>query len=108
MKSLMTFPSVPVALQTLAKLRKEVESAKTFNQIKILDRTAAHIQKIFKPIKDVADEAGETRIAARNRLAEELAKLPKAKGARGGGKKASSRGSLLEPRDKSPKLSDLG
>ena len=113
MKALATFPSVPGALRTLAQLRKEVESAKTFEQIKIVDRTAAQIQKIFRPIKDIADEAGDTRIAARNRLAEELAKLPKATGTRGqlrGKPKgvAPSGGPLLEPPDKELSLAELG
>jgi N6-adenosine-specific RNA methylase IME4 len=107
-KELQAFPTAPVALQTLSKLRKEVANAKTFEQLDAAARTASGIQKAFKPVREVADEAGLIWTAALNRLAEELAKLPKAKGARGGGKKASPRGPLLEPRDKTPTLAELG
>ena len=46
--------------------------------------------------------------AAEARLGRELAKLPRAKGARAGGKKDSPRGPIVEPRDDAPTLAELG
>jgi hypothetical protein len=37
-----------------------------------------------------------------------MAEMPKAKGAAGGGKKAGPRGSLVDPRDTTPKLASQG
>jgi hypothetical protein len=69
---------------------------------------AAGLQRTFKPVKDVADKAGECWVRAELRLAEELSKIPRAVGARAGGKKESPRGPIVEPRDQSPPLADLG
>ena len=123
MKSLRTFPSVPAALRTLSRLRKEVKSAQTFKQLKIIERTATQIQKVFKPIREVSNEAGKTRVAAATRLDEELTKIPKAKGTRGqlrgrkpgktgrgkgGGRGASTGGAKSEPPVKdAPTLAEL-
>jgi N6-adenosine-specific RNA methylase IME4 len=82
-KALTAFPTASVALRTLGKLRKEVSSAKTFQELDAAARTASIIQKAFKPVREVADEAGEVWTMALIRLAAELKKVPKAKGTRG-------------------------
>ena len=41
------------------------------------------MQRAFKPVKEVADRAGEVWIAAEEKLAEELEREPKAVGTRG-------------------------
>jgi len=58
--------------------------------------------------KELEVDAAEIRIRAERRLGQILASLEKNKGAAGGGKKTAPRGSLVEPRDNSPTLSDLG
>jgi N6-adenosine-specific RNA methylase IME4 len=78
-----TFPSVPTALKALDKLRGEVRNAKTLAELASAAKSASDIQRRFKPIKEVADKAGQIRIEADLRLAEELDKLPKARGTRG-------------------------
>lgn len=118
-----TFPSVPQALRALDKLRREVKNAKTFAQLARLAKNAADIQKRFKPIKEVADKAGQVRVDADLRLAQELRKWPKAKGTRGqlrgpkkgkgrgkgGGRGTSVGGSKREPPTKdTPTLAQLG
>jgi hypothetical protein len=57
------------------------------------------MQREYNRVVDVADRAGESS---------RIAKLPRAMGARGGGKKASPRGPILEPRDKAPTLAEMG
>ncbi|MCX5653384.1 MAG: hypothetical protein NTY65_01865 [Planctomycetota bacterium] len=45
---------------------------------------------------------------AERKMGEMLAQTPRAKGARAGGKKESSRGHYMQPRDNTPTLSALG
>jgi hypothetical protein len=78
--SLVTFRSAPLALRTLVKLRHEVKTAKSFEQLKKAARDSAAIQRRFKPVKQVADEAGRVRSEADRKLASELAQLKKATG----------------------------
>jgi hypothetical protein len=68
------------------------------------------VQQAFRPVKEVSDRAGEIWIAADVRLAEELDKLPKAKGAIGqAGPGRGKRGAKVEPRfDGAPTLKELG
>jgi hypothetical protein len=54
------------------------------------------------------DRAGECWVAADVKRGQELAKVPKAKGARGGGKKHGPRGAYVEARDTAPTRAELG
>ena len=95
-------------IERLDRLAEVVRRADSFDSIDAAARDAAAIQHRFRPIKGVADRAGEVWIDAEVRLGEELAKVPKAKGARAGGTKAGPRGAYVEPRDKTPSLAELG
>lgn len=101
-------PSVPEALRILNQLEKEVGKAETFLELKAIADRAAAFRRAFTPLKDVASHAGAIQAKAVARIGVELAKQPKAPGARGGGKKASPRGPLLEPRDLTPTLAEMG
>jgi N6-adenosine-specific RNA methylase IME4 len=116
-----TFPSVPQALKILDRLKGEVKSTKSFEKLAHLAKNATDIQRRFKPIKEVADKAGQIRIEADLRLEEELRKLPKAKGTRGhlrgsrpgragkgAGQGKRSGGTILAPPDNTPTLAELG
>jgi len=48
------------------------------------------------------------KLLAERRLGEMLAEMPKNAGAAAGGKKDAPRGALVEPRDTTPTLADLG
>lgn len=103
--------SVPVALKALDRLEDDIKAAPTFAVVDAATNTAAGLQRAFKPVKDVADRAGEVWIKGERRLAEELAKIPKAKGTRGQirGSTDGSGGAILEPpEDDAPALADLG
>lgn len=107
--------SVPAAMKALDRLAIEVREAETFEVLDDIARYAAALQMRFKPVKNVADRAGEVWIAAEVRVGLELAKLPKAKGTRGTlrgkpkGERGSSGRALVEPPDESaPTLAELG
>jgi N6-adenosine-specific RNA methylase IME4 len=72
-------PSVPDALRILAQLDAEIERADTYFALDALANRAAGIQRAFKPVKEVADQAGNVWINAECKLDDELRKLPKAK-----------------------------
>lgn len=101
-------PSAVVALKTLDRLEKEIRNAPTFEKLDMAARTAAAMQLAFKPVKEVSDRAGEIWIESEVRLAEELAKLPKAIGAAAGGKRSGLRGTIVEPRSDAPTRAELG
>ena len=63
---------------------------------------AASLQRAFKPVKDVADKAGEIWVDAEVRLDEELSKIERAKGGR------PKTGPITEPVSDAPTLAELG
>jgi hypothetical protein len=79
-------PSAAKALAALDLLEVEVANAPTFEALDKIANTAAGMQRAFRPVKEVADRAGEVWIAAEEKLAEELDKQPKASGAAGPGR----------------------
>jgi N6-adenosine-specific RNA methylase IME4 len=108
-------PSAPVALATLDRLEAEIREASTFEKLRQAADFAAAIARGFKPVKEVADRAGEVWIAADDRLAEELAKIGPAKGTRGQIKRGPGRGhkkiggAIIEPPiSDAPTLAELG
>lgn len=80
MSDLIALPSAAVALKVLDKLEAEIAAAPTFEALDMAANKAAGMQRAFKPVKEVADRAGEVWIAAEVRLARELATQPKATG----------------------------
>jgi N6-adenosine-specific RNA methylase IME4 len=75
--------SVPAAMKALDRLEKEIRKAPTFAALNELVDQARDIQRRWKPVKDVADRAGECWNEAETQLGDELAKVQAAKGTRG-------------------------
>lgn len=75
--------SIPLALATLEQLEIEIRKAPTFGVLSDLTNVVAGLYRRWKPIKEVADRAGECWIEAEFRLGDELKKMGKAKGTRG-------------------------
>jgi hypothetical protein len=94
--------SIPSAMRALDRLEIDIKNAPTLEILNALADAAAGLQRRWKPIKDVTDRAGECWVAADVKRGQELAKVPKAKGARAGEKKQGPRGAYVEPRDTTP------
>jgi N6-adenosine-specific RNA methylase IME4 len=115
-------PSIPCAIEAIDKLKIDIRNAPSLETLKAMKDAASFYQKRFKKVKEVSDVAGEAQIAADVKLADELNKLPKAKGTRGqiqGRKKGSggrgnkanlsSGGTITAPPDeKWPTLAEMG
>jgi len=121
----MTLPTainISKALESLDKLEHDVKNAPSFKVLNSAAATAAAMQKTFKPVKEVADRAGEIWTIAEIKLAEELEKLPKAIGTRnqitgkasgkgnphGKRKAILTGGAEIEPPVSAPTLAELG
>ncbi len=59
-------------------------------------------------VGDAQNDAAEVRLTCERRIGELQKEAPKAKGARGGGKKEGSRGRYVRPRDETPTLAQKG
>lgn len=79
--------SVAPALKAIAALRREISTASSLDQLNDISNAAAGLQRRFKPVKEVADEAGLVWTEAEIRLWRELKALEdevgKAKGTAG-------------------------
>ena len=80
MSALPALPNISTALESLKKLELDIKNAPSFKTLDSISAAASAIQRTFRPVKDVADRAGEVWTHAEIKLAEELEKLPKAKG----------------------------
>jgi N6-adenosine-specific RNA methylase IME4 len=76
-------PGMVEAMRSVARLREQIRTAPTFEALNQVSAAAAALQKVYKPVKAVADEAGKCWIEAEVKLAVELAKIPRATGTRG-------------------------
>lgn len=101
--AIVPFPAAPKALRQLDRLEIEISRPASSEQLLELINTAAGLQRKWRPVREVADRAGELWVKGDARLGEELEKLPKAKG-------QIRRGTKLEPRedDTAPTLQELG
>ncbi|MGY8665702.1 MT-A70 family methyltransferase [Bradyrhizobium sp. UFLA05-109] len=102
------FPSAQKALAELDHLAAEIRNAPSIDIIEAAANAAAGYQRMFKPVKAVADRAGEVWVEAEVKIGEERKKVGKAKGARAGGKKTGPRGTYVDPRDSAPTVLELG
>lgn len=75
--------SLPAAMKALDRLEEDIRKAPTFDALNALARDAREIQRRWRPVKEVADRAGECWNEAENKLGDELALVPKATGTRG-------------------------
>jgi N6-adenosine-specific RNA methylase IME4 len=98
-------------VRRLIDAERALKQATNVQQVKLLMNVAA-AQKVFAARQqlgeDVIGYAHALKIHALARLGELLRDLPKAAGARAGGKKDSPRGTYVAPRDSAPTLADLG
>jgi hypothetical protein len=90
--------------------RRALAEARRVDEVKDIHDKARAMEVYARLAKDreLIDHATEIRLRAEIRSGELLAEVEKNKGAAGGGKKDAPRGRVTEPRDLSPKLSDLG
>ena len=74
------FNSVPTALAALDKLMVDIRKAPSVEVLHFLASMAEGLQRRWRPVKEVADRAGECWIEAEVKLAEERAKIGIARG----------------------------
>lgn len=107
----MTLARSPNGMLDVEKARRYLAQSTDLEQIKQLRDKAEAITR-YKRAQGAADEsmarASVIARAAERRIGELLEAMPKNVGARAGGKKATPRGSVVEPRDSTPTLRDHG
>jgi hypothetical protein len=89
-------------------MAEEIDRAPSLEAVEAIANAAAGYQRQFKPVREVADRAGEVWVNAETKIGSELAKMPKAKGTRGQFRgKARGEGSsgapLMETPDDTPR-----
>jgi N6-adenosine-specific RNA methylase IME4 len=88
-------PTIPAVLSKLGAMRKQVTSAKTYKELNRIEREAAAIKLLFKEVAVVKQEAELVILIANRRIADELAKVPKAGGPGRGKKQVATRRNVL-------------
>jgi N6-adenosine-specific RNA methylase IME4 len=83
MSTSVILPSAPKALAHLDRLEIEIRNAPSFAKVEALRREAKGYAENFKPVKAVADRAGEVWMRAEMKVDAEYRKIGKAKGTRG-------------------------
>jgi N6-adenosine-specific RNA methylase IME4 len=96
-KAVAVLPSASKALAALDRLVDEIELAPSLDVADAIANAAAGYQRQFKPVREVADRAGEVWVIAEAKIGIELAKMPKAKG--GAPYQKRSTGSNMAPVD---------
>jgi hypothetical protein len=71
--------SVPDAIQALRAMGDDLDSAKTFDEIRAVKRKAEALKHFFEEVERVRGVAELIVILAERRIGEELAKMPKAR-----------------------------
>lgn len=96
----------------LSRIEHMIAAAQTPEHLKhvlaLADAAIAYAKRYYSEHKDVIQRARAAKLMAERRLGEMLKAAPKNTGAAGGGKKDAPRGSIVEPRDTTPTLADLG
>lgn len=104
-------PAADAAIARIDRARTLLAEAKSMIDVKqVVDMAAA--AEVYAKRQKLSDEAigyaHSIKIDALTRLGEMLKATPKNIGAAAGGKKDAPRGSIVEPRDTTPTLADLG
>ena len=71
-------PAIPMVMSKLEILRKQLTSAKTYAEIKRIEREAEGIKLLFREITEVKNKAEIVILIANRRIAEEMRKVPPA------------------------------
>jgi N6-adenosine-specific RNA methylase IME4 len=85
-KEIALFPSAAKAMAALDRLTDEIENAPSLESVEAIANAAAGYQRMYKPISEVADRAGEVWVVAETKIGAERAKQPKATGRAGPGR----------------------
>lgn len=94
-KAIILFPSAPLAMKTLQRLDIEISRPTSAAQLLELINTAAGLQRKWRPVREVADRAGELWVKGEAKLGEELEKLPEVRGGDQKSKIKSTKSELL-------------
>ena len=114
MSNITTLQSVPAVLKALDRLELDIQKAPSIDVLNLLIDMTVAIQRRWKPVKDVADRAGELWTEAEGKIGDELAIVGKAKGTRGTlrgkpeGGKPSGRAVMAPPDKDAPSAKELG
>lgn len=94
-------PSADVARRALTKLSGEIDKAPSLAAVEQIANMAAGYQRAFKPVKDVADQAGGVWIKAERKIGKENEKLDeklgKARRGRAGPGRGKKLGTIVRP-----------
>lgn len=71
---------VPVALRAIAAMEKQLVSAKTYDELRRIIRDATALKVLMNDVAEVKAAAEDAILLGNKRIAEELRKVPKAKG----------------------------
>jgi len=73
-------PTISGAKRALAALSKQLDSAKTYDQLKKIERSAEALKLLFRNVDEVKHECEIVILDARSRIGDELSKVEKAGG----------------------------
>jgi hypothetical protein len=76
------FMTIPQAVNALARMEAELDSAKSYEQIRKLADAAEALKLLFRDVKEVKDKAELVVLTANARIGEEIKRGPKASGSR--------------------------
>jgi hypothetical protein len=72
--------SIPEVRRALAAMGRDLDAARTYEQIRRIEQTAEAFKKLFAEVEDVRRQAEEVIILARHRIGQELANTPTYRG----------------------------
>jgi hypothetical protein len=72
-------PTIDVAIKSLAAMERQLDTAKTYEEIRLVIDEAKAIKLLFKHIEEVKTRAEDAVLLGNRRIAEELLTVPKAK-----------------------------
>jgi N6-adenosine-specific RNA methylase IME4 len=106
-------PTIADAIKSLAAMGRQLDAAKTYDQIRRVIKEATALKVLFGHINEVKAVAEDTILTASIRIGEEIKKVPKAGGPGRGkrnrqtAKSLSGRGALDVPKDSRSRLTRL-
>jgi N6-adenosine-specific RNA methylase IME4 len=92
------FPTIPEAIQALDRMGKQLDAAKSFDDIRKIECAADVLKKLFGHVDEVKHKAEVVILDGRARIGEELEKVPKATHRGGPKKQFTPEGKLVDGR----------